>query len=103
MPNGGGAGSQPIGSQVHRKANERWRGGVDPAPFPLKHTMANDSNSPRAGRRARALALLPSELASVAGVACVAKRLFSPGSFTGLFQVEAVALWLVVLLASILP
>jgi hypothetical protein len=61
--------------------------------------LATDSNVTLA-RGTGNLALLPSELTTAACVAWVAARLYTPGSFTHLFEAEAVGLWFLVLLGT---
>ena len=71
--------------------------------FHTRHPLATDSNLTQARRWIRKLALLPSELTTVACVAWVASRLYSPGSVTGRFEAQVVALWLLVVLAAQCP
>ena len=65
--------------------------------------VTTESHPTPPGRHRERLALLPSELATVACAMWVASRLYSPGSVTVPFQMGAVALWILVLLATLLP
>ena len=83
-------------------ADRPW-GSKDHKPLRLSKSVANQSIPPQPGRRHEKLALLPSELATVACAVWVAARLYNPGSVTVLFQVGALTLWLLVLLAELSP